>query len=270
MAITLPPVGTAQDLLAQSARRLDRARERLAGGRRINAAADDAAGLAVASELEVATRRDGQATHNISDGISAARLADQALRGTAEGLERMAELAARAGNGLQSDAQRRAIQAEADALIAEIDRTAATTRLNGASLLQDGHGVTVQASGTGDADSQITVPTTDASAAALGVDAVDLGSEAGARAALDAIGTASGTVSTARAKIGGAESRLTAAAEALHVRREQTAAAAGRIIDADVAAESADATGAAIQSRVAVAVAAQANQRAADVLRLLV
>jgi flagellin len=269
MATTLPPAGTAQDLLAQSARRLEHARERLASGRRINTASDDAAGLAVASELEAATRRDAQASRNISDGISAARLADQALRGTAEGLERLAELAARAANGLLSDGQRQAIQAEADALVAEIDRSAATTALNGTSLLQGGDGVEIHASGSGDPASQIAVPTSDASAAGLGVDALDLGSEAGARAALDSLGAASGSVAAARAGIGAAESRLTAAAGALRVQREQTAAAAGRIADADVAAEAANEAAAGIQARVGVAVAAQANQRAHDVLRLL-
>lgn len=268
MATTLPPLGAAQDLLTQSARQLDRARERVASGRRINAASDDAAGLAVASELEAATRRDAQVARNVSDGISTARLADQALRGTAEGLDRLAELAARAAQHL-TDSQRKAIQAEADALVAEIDRTAATTELNGAPLLRGGDGVSVQASGTGDPASQIVVPATDASAEALGLDALDLGSADGARAALQALSTAGETVSRARGEIGAAESRLNVAADALRVRREQEAAAAGRITDADVAAETADEAAAGIQARVGVAVAAQANQRAADVLRLL-
>jgi len=269
MAATSRPVGTAQDLLAQSALRLERARERAASGRRIVAAADDAAGLAAASALEAATRRDGQAARSVSDGISTARLADLALRETTEGLERLAELAARAANGFLSDAQRRAIQAEADALVAEIDRTAATTELNGVPLLRGGPGVTVQAGADADPGAQVTVPASDASAAALGLDGLDLGSDATARAALAALGAASARVADARAATGAAESRLLAAADALRLRREQTAAAAGRIADANVAAVAADVAAAGIQARVGVAVAAQANQRASDVVRLL-
>lgn len=266
MATTLPPIRNAQDLLAHSAYRLQRARERTASGRRINAASDDAAGLAAASALDAGTRRDAQASRNVSDGISVARLADQALRDTSDALDRLAELAARASSNLLTDSQRDAIQAEVDALTDQIDQTSATTEENGAPLAQGGPGVTVQA---GDAGSQVRVPTADTSARALGVDALDLRSPDGARAALEAVGRASDTVANARGEVGAAESRLVAAADDLAVRREQTAAAAGRITDADVASEAADAAAASIQTQVGVAVAAQANQRAGDVVRLI-
>jgi flagellin len=109
--------------------------ERLSTGKRINGAADDAAGVAIASRLTSEIRGTNQAIRNALDG--------QALIDTAEGahvevvniLQRMRELAVQAANGTNSSADRSSIQTEMDQLTTEIDRIAGTTAWAGQALL---------------------------------------------------------------------------------------------------------------------------------------
>lgn len=109
--------------------------ERLSSGLRINRASDDAAGLAIASTLNAHSRIYGQGIRNINDGISALSIADGAL-GELSGLTtRLRELATQAANGSLSVTQRRALDAEADQLTHEFNRTIATVQFNGLGLL---------------------------------------------------------------------------------------------------------------------------------------
>jgi flagellin len=121
--------------------------ERLSTGKRINSAADDAAGVAIASRLTSEIRGTNQAIRNAMDG--------QALIDTAEGaheevtniLQRMRELAVQAANDTNSSADRTSLQLEMTALTTEIDRIAASTKWAGKSLLDgatpyDGSSVT--------------------------------------------------------------------------------------------------------------------------------
>ena len=124
--------------------------ERLSTGKRINSAADDAAGVAIASRLTSEIRGTNQAIRNAMDG--------QALIDTAEGaheevtniLQRMRELAVQAANDTNSSADRTSLQLEMTALTTEIDRIAASTKWAGKSLLDgatpyDGSSVTALA-----------------------------------------------------------------------------------------------------------------------------
>ncbi len=271
MAITFDrPLSDTQGFLTQATQRQGRAQERLASGKRINDAADDPAGLAVAGGLDQDARLAVQAARNVSDGLSAARIADGALSTTNAALARLSELATQGANGTLSDPQRAALQQEFNAVRAEIDRTAATTSFNGTPLASGGQGVTVSVGATGDASAHVTVPTPDTSAAGLGIQGSDVGTAAGAQAAVTALGDATAKVTDARAQTGAAESRLVHAADNLRVQYEQSAAAAGRISDADAAEESAAATAASIQAQIGVAVAAQGKHLAGTILNLLV
>ncbi len=125
----------AQRQLLQSGMELDKASERLASGRRINSAADDAAGLAISNRQTSQIRGLDQAVRNANDGISLIQTAEGALDETTNILQRMRELAIQSANGIYSDTDRATLNAEVQQLKAEVDRIADTTSFNGQNIL---------------------------------------------------------------------------------------------------------------------------------------
>lgn len=125
----------AQRQLMNSSADLDQASERLASGRRINSAADDAAGLAITNRQTSQIRGLDQAIRNANDGISLIQTAEGALDETTNILQRMRELSIQASNGIYSDSDRATLDAEVQQLKAEIDRIAETTAFNGQNIL---------------------------------------------------------------------------------------------------------------------------------------
>ena len=134
--------------LGESTARLGSTYERLSSGQRINHASDDAAGLAVASALNVNARIHNQAYRDINDSISQLNIADGGTENLKSILLRLRELATQASNGTFSDAQRQASDREVQALAVEYNRIIETTKFNGTSVF-DGTGLAVQA-GSGD------------------------------------------------------------------------------------------------------------------------
>ncbi len=111
------------------------AMERLASGKRINSAKDDAAGLAVASRLESQVKGVTQGIRNLSDATSVLQVAEGGMASIETNLQRIRELAVQAANGSYSDEDRSSLNNEATQLLAEIDRVATSTSFNGQSLL---------------------------------------------------------------------------------------------------------------------------------------
>ena len=111
------------------------AMERLASGKRINSAKDDAAGLAISNRLESQIRGVTQGIRNLSDTTSVLQVAEGGMASIDRNLQRMRELAVQAANGSYSDADRSSLNNEATQLLAEIDRVASTTSFGGQSLL---------------------------------------------------------------------------------------------------------------------------------------
>ena len=128
----------AQRALGSAVKTVTTARERLASGMRINAAADDAAGLAIAETLKADVRILGQSIRNASDGTSLLSIADGALEQLGALLTRGAELAEQAANGVYGPTQKQNLHLEAAAIVEEIDRIAATTEFNQLKILQIG------------------------------------------------------------------------------------------------------------------------------------
>lgn len=122
--------------------------ERLASGKRINRASDDAAGLAVATSLNAKARILGQAYRNINDGVSLIDIADQAFASLADISTRIRELAEQAANGTYSSMQRNALDQEAQALAREYGRIIDITEFNGIKLLSAEQEITIE-TGTG-------------------------------------------------------------------------------------------------------------------------
>lgn len=110
--------------------RLAKVTEKLSSGYKINRSADDAAGLAISEKMRRQIRGLTQASINAQDGISLMQVADGALTEVHDMLQRMNELSVKAANGTNTAEDRSYIQAEVDALIAEIDRIGNTTQFN--------------------------------------------------------------------------------------------------------------------------------------------
>lgn len=125
----------AQRQLTQAGSELDKASERLASGKRINSAADDAAGLAISNRQTSQIRGLDQAIRNSNDGISLIQTAEGALDETTNILQRMRELSVQSSNGIYSDADRSTLNAEVSQLKSEIDRIAESTSFNGKTIL---------------------------------------------------------------------------------------------------------------------------------------
>ena len=114
---------------------LSEAMDRLSSGLRINSAADDAAGSAIASKMESAVRSLDVAIRNSHDAISMTQTAEGALGEIENILQRVRELSVQASNSTLSSSDRTMIQSEVTALTAEIDKIAKTTNFNGVNLL---------------------------------------------------------------------------------------------------------------------------------------
>ena len=110
--------------------------EKLSSGYKINRAADDAAGLSISEKMRKQIRGLSQASDNAEDGISCVQTAEGALTEVHSMLQRMNELAVKAGNGTMSEDDRQNVQDEIDQLVDEIDRVSETTQFNETYLLK--------------------------------------------------------------------------------------------------------------------------------------
>lgn len=111
------------------------AMERLSSGKRINSAADDAAGLAIANRLTSQVRGLDRAISNAADGVSLIQTAEGALDESTNILQRMRELSIQSANGIYNDGDRATLDAEVQQLVEELDRIAETTSFNGQNIL---------------------------------------------------------------------------------------------------------------------------------------
>ena len=125
----------AQRSLAASGAELKTAMERLSSGKKINSAADDAAGFAIAERMTAQIRGLNMATKNANDGLSMLAVIENATNDVTDMLHRMRELAVQAANDTNGSEDRTFLQKEVAALIEEIDRVATQTTYNGQTVL---------------------------------------------------------------------------------------------------------------------------------------
>lgn len=259
----------AQNSSRMANRMQSQAMERLSSGKRINSAKDDAAGLAIATRMDASARGLTQAIRNANDGISLAQTADSAAGSISNILVRMRDLALQAANGTLGTDDRAAIQTEVTALIEQIGDVATRTSFNG-NVLLDGSVATGFDIQTGLNDAEVVnITVADLQAAALGVDALDFSTAAGASGALATLDTAIQTVASERANLGAQQNRLESAVDNLTSSVTNLADSKSRIEDADFSAESTNLAAAGILSQASTAMLAQANQSAQGVMNLL-
>ena len=157
----------AQRNLGTSASGLATALQRLSSGLRINSAKDDAAGLAISDRMTSQIRGLNQAIRNANDGISLAQTAEGALSESTRTLQRIRELAIQAANASNVSTDRTSLNAEAQQLLAEIQRIATTTQFNGQNIL-DGTFTTAQFQVGANANQTISASVGNAQTSALG------------------------------------------------------------------------------------------------------
>jgi flagellin len=244
----------AQRNLTTSQGSLSTSMQRLSSGLRVNSSRDDAAGLAIADRMNAQVRGITVAIRNANDGISLAQTAEGALSTMTDALQRMRELAVQAQNGTNGTTDRANLDTEYQQLSAEITRVASQTKFNGTAIVGASAGANVFQVGANNGD---TLTITTATIATVAGDLLTSGNASTAVAALDAKLDA---ITTNRATYGAAMSRFSLAISNLSITQENQAAARGRIVDADFAAETANMSRAQILQQAGTAMVAQANQ----------
>jgi flagellin len=354
---------TAQRAMLNSNSALETSFERLSTGKRINSAADDAAGLAIGKDLESRVSGLNQAVRNVNDGISMVQIAEGALDEVTSILQRMRDLAVQASNGSLSSTERGYLDTEQSKLATTLGAVIDQSQFNGTDLVSDSAATPITIQSGADASDTIALSFAALSEAVLDVTDAEIDltgstsrvekltfdtsglsfdgvaftstaalasskseTEAAALTYQDADGNALGaavtsatnqlivtftakaqhstvtisdgttstangtetiagiddasnaistidralaTVASERATLGATQAQLESTVRNLANVAENTSAAAGRIMDTDYAAETANLTKAQILQQAATSVLAQANAQPQSVLSLL-
>jgi flagellin len=254
-------------VLRSSTADLNQSLERLSSGLRINRAADDAAGLAIAEGFNSVVRGAQVAQRNSQDGVSLVQTAEGALSETTNILQRIRELAVQAANGTQSTNNRAAIDDEVKQLLDQIDDIATDTEFNGIRVLSSAQIVTLQA---GAMTSQtLTISLTGAKTSELGVSGVRVSTMAAAVSAISTIDTALKSVNLLRSSLGAYQNRLEFTINTLSIQEENSSSSESVIRDADIAKETIAFTRNQILVSAGTTVLAQANTVPQTALQLL-
>ena len=262
----------ANRILDATSREQSVAMERLTSGKAINKAADNAAGLAVATEMTKQVMGLDQAVRNANDGVSLIQTMDGATDEIVNMMQRMRELSVQSMNGTYTAANRTQMNAEFTQLSSEIQRVAETTKFNGTALI-DGSTTEVafQVGWETAAADKITVTLDDlaASQAGLNLTAQSIQTVTAASIAISILDAGLSTVNTNRANWGAVQNRLESTISNLQNVSENTSAARSRIQDADFAKESANLARTQVLQQAGMSMLSQANQQSQNVLSLL-
>ncbi len=246
--------------------------QRLSSGLRINSAADDASGLAIAEQMNADVRSYAVAERNTMNATSMLQTADGALAQYSTMLTRMRELSVQAANGDLTATDRDYIDEEFGQLKEEITRIADSTNFNGHNLLSGPvAAIEFQVGIDGTAADRLPVDFGGMNIADLALTATNVtGPDAtNAQAAITAVDAALQTVNGRRADFGARINRLQVTVSNLQSMRSNMSAAHGRIRDVDVAEESAKMARQSVLTQAGTAILSQANQSPQAALQLL-
>jgi len=259
-----------QAAITSNTRGLEKAMQQLSTGKRINSAADDAAGLTIASAFRGQIKSLNQEIRNAADGISLLQTAEGSSVQITSILQRMRELVTQALNGTYSDDDISNMGTEVTALKEEINRIATDTMWNGYALL-DGSFTDRVAAVSDSALNAISIDTADLQTSALdGIDDIDFTNPSDVTTDwLDSIDGALTTVSNHRASFGARMNRLNYTIDNLTNAATNMAASASRIEDTDYSQATSDLAKFQVIQQAATAMLAQANQSTQLVLQLL-
>lgn len=267
---------------------LNKTLQRLSSGLRINSAADDASGLAIADGLRADVAALNQAVRNANDGISVVQVADGALAEISNLLNRavsLAEQAASDTSGEDTGTAKTSLNDEYQEIIREINRISLTVDFNGRELFgTTGATFDVQVgASTTQANNVITLTTTALEAVGSGTGGLGLsGAGSGITATTTALTTKAGgqtevgvlrsaidDISDRRGDLGAALNRLEATVSVVSVQAQNLQAAESQIRDADIASEIVQLTKFQVLNQTGLSALAQANISSQSVLSLL-
>ncbi|MGD6892125.1 flagellin [Bacillus mobilis] len=274
-----------QEYMRQNQDKMNTAMNRLSSGKSINSAADDAAGLAIATRMRAKEGGLNVGARNTQDAMSALRTGDSALGSISNILLRMRDLATQASNGTNNLKDSASLEKEYQQLGKEIDHIAQKTNFNGNSFLNlNGNNTTTGPKGTNitiqlsdSANDVMTITAIDATVnALLGATIGTLTDAADPAAAITAatnemkkIDTAIQAVADARATFGSQLNRLDHNLNNVTSQATNMAAAASQIEDADMAKEMSEMTKFKILNEAGISMLSQANQTPQMVSKLL-
>ena len=267
-----------------------KASQRLSSGKKINTAADDAAGLAISDKMRSQIRGLDMAAKNAEDATSLIQTAEGSLTEVTNMVQRIRELAVQASNDTNTDQDRQKLSKEMVQLFEEIDAIAGRTEFNGKTLTTGAfstNGLHFQIGANGGQNIQVNIGRMTSSVldasfggsirqavsrlAGATVGSVSAASIGGASWSgfLSAIDKALATVNDQRAKLGASQNRLDYTVKNLNVSSENLAAAKSRIEDTDMAKEMMNLTSANVLQQAATSMLAQANQAPQSITQLL-
>jgi flagellin len=248
--------------------------EQLSTGKRINGAADDAAGMAIANKMTAQIRGLNQAVRNANDGVSMIQVAEGATNEVTSMLQRMRELSVQGSNNTNNDNDLKAIKAEYRELSKEIVRISNNTEWNTKKVANSAAVSTVYQVGANSGQT-ITVVFKDIMGLS-GLTAVVTAAQTGSAgsvtitaASITNLSTALDALDAYRGNLGATINRLTYAADNLTNVSTNTAASRSRIQDTDYAKATTELARTQIIQQAATAMLAQANQAPQQVLSLL-
>jgi len=180
-------------------------------GKRINRAADDASGLAIADQLKTQADGLGQAIKNTNDGIALMNIGDSALQEYSDILSQIRDKASQAVSDSNSDDSRTALKNDIDALVDSAQKISQQTQYNGINLLDGSFTNKIFQTGAYSGETtSVSISNTDTNS--LGIDALTVDTSANATTSLTAIDTAIKSLDSIRSSIGsvtqGFESRV--------------------------------------------------------------
>ena len=253
--------------------------ERISSGLRVNRAADDAAGLSVASRMESDNTSLKQAIRNANDGVSMIQTAEGGLSEIYNILVRMRELSVQASNETYNSGDRALVNTEFLQLATEIKRVASIANFNRANILNATTTFTLQIGINNNSDNKLTIALSQIAAtfnalqlngatnhniASSGITTITR-----AASAIDVIDGALKLVNTRRSRLGAFQNRLENALNEATNYSENLAASASQIMDVDYASESANMTRYQIMQQAGVAALGQAKAIPQSVISLL-
>lgn len=243
---------------------------RLSTGKRINSAADDSAGLAIASRLTSEARGLDMAARNAADAQAMINTIESSHSEIQNILQRMRELAVQGANDTNGTDDRTNIRTELTELHEEIDAIATQTKWAGQDLISSASTFKFQ---TGDeASEQLTVATTAIAASSLSVGSTEVGSlttSGSFTAFITTVNNAISSIASYRAEYGANSNRLDHVMSNLATNSESVKASLGRIEDTDYAAETTELAKSQILQQAATSMLAQANASKQTILSLI-
>ena len=246
--------------------------QRLSSGKRVNTAADDAAGLAIISNLNRQITGTEQAIRNASEGISLIQVMDSALEEMTSIFQRARQLSVYSANGTLSATDRASLNAEYQQLVSgtgEANRIVDSTTFNGNSLLDNTYAAGIDFQVGWQATDVISLTPTDMRLVTIFATPGDVLTQAAATTAIGDIDTALDSIVGYRAELGAYQNRFSSTISNLENLSEKTQVARGRIEDTDFAAESTNLARAQVLQQAGMGMLARANSSSQQVMQLL-